>query len=214
MNWSRPIHIVAAAAIAVAAFAVGWRYFDSSSSGGVSKRSQASNTAVLGSYGPPPAAAIPPPPAPRNSAVAVVNEGARDAIAVWTQAGDLFSARYTPEAGWSEARPLEQILGVASDLQLAGNGHGVAMAVWRHTVGGIDSLRYSRHDAESGWSPPDVVPGVLPRGATSAAKPVLSVDARGNATLQWPSAFAAGVLQSSRFEPGRGWSAPQDLAAR
>lgn len=181
------------------------------------------NTAVLGSSGAAGAGAgaatltdargqpIPPPPAPAGTPVQFARSGDENALALWEQEGQVLAASFSRSAGWSEARPLEQIYGRASDPQLASNGRGVAMALWRHTVGSIQSLRFSRFDASEGWSVPDVVPGALPQphvqgGARHDDAPTLSMDADGNATARWPSGFADDEVQSARHTPGEGWS--------
>ena len=186
-------------------------------------RDRAANpTAVLGGSAPaasrdePPAAdaGIPMPAAPPGTQPRLARSAADTALAVWTQEGHVVAAKYTPPAGWGPATPLEQIYGQASEPQLASNGQGVAMAVWRHTVGSIQSLRFSRFDAATGWSPPDVLPGALPRppapGAAGAARPDdavhLSMDAAGAVTARWASGFDARQVQTARYLPGQGWS--------
>ena len=208
---------VASAAIVLAGGQLAWRLWQPEPQAvSAAPNTSSSNTAVLGSAGRSPGAArqqIPPPPAPRGSAVAILpDRGEDDAIAAWEHEGRVFGARYGRDTGWTEAAAFETILGDASDLQLAGNGRGTAMAVWRHRVGSIDSLRFSRFQSETGWSPPDVVPGVLPLATAAAVPPKLEVDGSGQVTLSWPSAF--GSTQSAQYRPGRGWSAPRDLASR
>jgi len=177
------------------------------------------HTAVLGGYGPSPASsepqltdaqgqAIPRPPAPAGTPARVVRLGDAEALAVWVRDGHVVASMFARPGGWSEARPLEEIFGQASDPQLAGNGQE-AMAVWRHTVGSIQSLRFSRFAASSGWSVPDVMPGALPRPdmpGSDADAPQLSMDAQGNVTARWPSGFAAREEQIARYTPGQGWS--------
>jgi hypothetical protein len=211
----RRTKIIASAAIAAIAVALGvvvWRWHDALTPEAY-VASRASNTAVLGSYGQRPAqTALPRPPAPANSHVATTALDDGQQLAIWTQDGHVYGARYAASTGWTDAHALEQILGEAGDVQLAGNGRGEAIAVWRHTLGQIDSLRFARFDGTQGWSAPDVVPGVLPRHGASGAAPQLQVDAQGHATLQWPSAFGRGTMQVSRFDPAAGWSPPQDVA--
>jgi hypothetical protein len=182
-----------------------------------------SDTTVLGGAGPeaagPPALTdadgrpIPRPPIPAGVQAQVARSGDESALAIWEQEGQVVASAFTRDRGWSEARPLEQIYGRASDPQLASNGRGTAMALWRHTVGTIQSLRFSSFDAATGWSVPDVVPGALPRPhvegrAPHDDAPRLSMDADGNASARWPSGFAEGEEQSARHAPGQGWSAP------
>jgi hypothetical protein len=175
------------------------------------------HTSVLGSYGKAPQApaaagaltdaqgrAITAP----NPAAQLVRTGPDAALALWVQGNHVVAANYTGAAGWSVPQPLEEIYGEASDARLAGNGQGAAMAVWRHTVGNIQSLRYSRFETTAGWGVPDVMPGALPRPHSEGpgAAPQLRMDAQGQVTAEWPSGFAPGETQTARYVPGQGWS--------
>lgn len=142
------------------------------------------------------------------------------AVALWVQDGRVMATRYRPYAGWEPAAELEGIEGRASLLRVAGNGRGVAMAVWRHNVGQIDSLRYSRFREGQGWSRPDVIAMALPRapqpGKTAgppveAAAPQIELDADGNARAQWLSGYEEHQVQVSTYVPNEGWSRPLDL---
>lgn len=191
---------------------------------GCRERPASSNTAVLGGYGQPPARTepaltdahgqpIPPPPAPSGTQAQVVRSGDEAALALWVKDGRVVTSAFARPGGWGEARPLEEIYGQASDPQVASNARGAALAVWRHTVGTIQSLRFSRFDAASGWTAPDVLPGALPRPhAEGAARhddaPRLAMDAEGNVTARWASGFAATEEQVARYTPGEGWSRP------
>lgn len=216
---SRATTYIAGAAVVVAAFAVGWRYYDA-----LFPRTHApehaGSTAVMGSYGQPPvpstqvAPSFPPTPAPKGTEVELVPQPGGGAVAVWPQDGQVRSSRYAPGAGWTEPQALEGIRGEVSDLELAGNMHGAAMAVWRHTLGDIQSLRYARFSVEEGWAPADVIPGLLPRRLNSGTRARLIMDDTGNVTLQWPSGFGGTSAQVTRFEAGRGWTQPLDVAAR
>jgi hypothetical protein len=175
--------------------------------------SAGNHTAVLGGFGnpPPPPAQAPgiplPSGVPAGARPQIVASGPDAAVAVWLQDGNAVAASYTKAAGWAPAQRMEDIYGEDSDPQLASNGQGTAMAVWRHTVGSIESLRYSRFDS-SGWSVPDVMPGALPRPRSERnAAPRLQMDAQGNVTAEWTSGFDAAQTQSARYVPGRGWSA-------
>jgi hypothetical protein len=142
------------------------------------------------------------------------------AVAIWEEGGHVMATRYNAVRGWEPALPLEQISGQASNARLASNRHGVAMAIWQHTVGRIDSLRFSRYEEGRGWSRPDVMPGALPRprqpgktagGLVDEAAPRIEIDARGNARAQWLSGFNDNQIQASTYVPGEGWARPVDL---
>lgn len=185
-----------------------------------------SNTAVLGGYGSPASAplidvdgrSVTAPPAPRDVMPQLAAVGRNSTLALWTEDGRVMVARHHPSRGWDVPRPLEDIAGEASDAQLASNGGNAAMALWRHTVGRIDSLRYSRYDPRTGWSEPDVVPGALPRprpaGSASTgqdAAPRLRLDANGNARAEWLSGFDRDEVQVSTYVAAEGWARPVDL---
>lgn len=161
---------------------------------------------------------IPQPSLPPGTTAHATRSGNETALAVWVQEGHVVAASYSPGSGWSTAQALEQIYGVASDPQLASNGKGMAMAVWRHTVGNIQSLRFSRYEPGAGWSLPDVMPGALPRSPTPGAPPGqgavrLEMDARGNVVATWPSGFDANEVQTARYVDGQGWTRAESLQA-
>lgn len=158
---------------------------------------------------------IPPPPVPAHVTAQAVRASGDSALATWVVEGRVLSSTWTREGGWSAAQPLEEIYGAATDVQLASNGRGVAMAIWRHTVGSIQSLRFSRFEPGAGWSRPDVMPGALPQDPGADDGPRLEMDADGNATASWPSGFHEGEVQMARYVDGRGWTEPssQPIAA-
>ncbi|TWO71885.1 hypothetical protein FN976_07790 [Caenimonas sedimenti] len=167
-----------------------------------------SDTAVLGNAAQhsPAAQAIPPPPLPADVRAQLVPSGPGTAVALWVQGGEIMASTYASDRGWAPAQALEQIYGDASEPQLASDGKGYAIAVWHHTVGKIHSLRFSRYEAGTGWSVPDVMPGALPRPAGQAGALQLRMDASGQAFASWPSGFDENEVQSSRFIAGQGWS--------
>ena len=181
------------------------------------------NTAVLGSYGPSAdhgasaaltdaqGHAIPAPPAPHGAQVQAVRSGDDSALAVWVADEHVVASGWTRAAGWSAPQPLERIYGASSDPEIASNGRGAAMAVWHHRVGNIHSLRFSRFEAASGWSLPDVVPGALPKPEVAGTPPgqdapQLQMDAAGAVVARWPSGFRANEEQTARYLPGQGWT--------
>jgi hypothetical protein len=175
--------------------------------GGQGQRgAQDAGTALLDGDGRP----VPAPPAAKDARVRTVRSGEQAALAAWIADQHVVASAWTPGAGWNAPEPLERIHGEASDVQLASNGHGQAMAVWHHRVGNIHSLRFSRFDGK-GWSQPDVLPGALPRPAVAGTPPgedapQLTMDAQGNVTARWPSGFRANEVQVARYTAAEGWS--------
>ena len=163
---------------------------------------------------------VSPPPVPRNTTAQLAAVEPDTTLALWVEDGTVMASRHHPARGWEPPAPLESIGGQASDAQLAGNNQGVAMAVWRHSVGAIDSLRYARYESRSGWGAPDVLEGALPRprqpGKTvgrgvERAAPRIEVDAHGNARAEWQSGFKDNEVQVSTYVAGEGWSRPLDV---
>ena len=176
------------------------------------------DTSVLGGRGEPNRAAGPPalvdargreipqPPLPPNTAPRIAAAGESNALAIWVQDGTLTASAYVPATGWSGPQPLEDIHGDASDPELVANAEGKGLAVWRHTVGSIESLRFSRFTPGAGWSIPDVMPGALPQPRGAGGPLVLRMDDAGNAEARWPSGFDAREAQTARYTEGQGWS--------
>jgi len=164
---------------------------------------------------------IPPPPVPAGTTAQAALTASGTAWAIWIQEGRTVGARYTRAGGWEAPIPFERIAGIDSDPQLASNGNGTAMAMWRHTVGRIEALRYSHWDAATGWSGPDVLHGALPRSRPPnlppeqpypPVAPRLSMDQQGTAHAEWPSGFHEQQMQASAFLPSRGWTQLEDRA--
>jgi hypothetical protein len=153
---------------------------------------------------------IPQPPLPPNTSARIAATGEENALAVWVQDGTLTASSYAPTAGWSAPQPLEEMHGDASDPELAANAQGKGLAVWRHTVGAIESLRFSLYTPGAGWSIPDVMPGALPRPRGAGGPIELRLDDAGNATARWPSGFDARQSQQARYTEGQGWSRAVD----
>ena len=183
------------------------------------KLDHGSNTAVLGGQSQQSAAQeltdgrgepIPAPPAPAGTPARAVRTSAETAIAAWVEDKHVVASTWTRGGGWTPAQPLERIYGESSEVRVASNGQGPALALWHHRVGNIHSLRFSRFDG-SGWSVPDVVPGALPRPAGAGAPAgqgavQLEMDAQGNAVARWPSGFTANATQVARYNAASGWT--------
>jgi hypothetical protein len=162
---------------------------------------------------------IPAPLVPAGTTAQAALTAPGTAWAIWIQEGRTVGARYTRAGGWEAPIPFERIAGIDSDPQLASNGNGTAMAMWRHTVGRIEALRYSHWDAATGWSGPDVLHGALPRSRPPnlppeqpypPVAPRLAMDQQGTAHAEWPSGFNEQQMQASAFLPSRGWTQPED----
>ncbi|MFZ5593489.1 MAG: Ig-like domain-containing protein [Pseudomonadota bacterium] len=119
----------------------------------------------------------------------VVIDGAGNAIAVWQQfdgtAGNIYANRYVAGLGWGVAQVLETAAGVASDPQVAMDGAGNAIAVWRqlHTVNNINRYSiYANRHAAGAWGSATLVEN---DNNGDADAPQIASDPAGNAIAVW-----------------------------
>jgi hypothetical protein len=145
-----------------------------------------------------------------------------EAVVVWLQSqGPSTNAlvranRFAPSTGWQGA----QVIGNASGTdqpqwpQIALSANGQAVAVWEQTAPLIGSPRtdvWSNQLNGSQWGSAELLE-VENQG--NALRPVLAIDAQGQALAAWQQATnitVSGVFQikSRRFTPAGGWEAVQ-----
>jgi hypothetical protein len=151
----------------------------------------------------------------RNPDIAVDPSG--NAIAVWRQGGDtqlefnIWSSRYTPGVGWSQRERISDTSLTASDPQIAFDGNGNALAVWRSSAG----IQYNRYKVGSGWGP-TATPRFVSAFGANAREPRLAVNANGDAMAVWTQdddlIGNRLDLWSSRFVVAtQTWGAPQPV---
>lgn len=109
----------------------------------------------------------------------------------------------TADGAWAASgAPVENGPGDSQNPHVAMGPGGQAMAVWKSTEAGVDSVKASRYVPGSGWSAPDTLgPGSVPQ---------VAMDAAGNAIAVWGSVYVGNwSLFASRYTPAGGWEAAQ-----
>jgi hypothetical protein len=149
---------------------------------------------------------------------AVAMDGSENGIVVWRQDyyGDDFSSsritanRYTPEAGWGDAGPIEGDDQSYSYLPyISMNVGGTAVVVWTRgahgpDVGGVFAKHYI---PDSGWQTEALIEATY--GAGSDLSPRVAVNAMDDALLVWLNYERTGQnVWSTHYAAGEGWDTP------
>lgn len=145
-----------------------------------------------------------------NGSVRLAMAPSGQAVAVWTQQvasrTDIWANHHDPVTGWGSAVAIEHDdTGFASQVDVAMDGAGNAVAVWRQQNGGAAGLWANRLLAGVGWGSPIQIDG----GGTLPSQPRVAMDSAGNAMAVW-SQFEGGRydLRANRFVPATGWGSP------
>jgi hypothetical protein len=109
-----------------------------------------------------------------------------NAIAIWQQFDgthtSIYANRFGALFGWGTAELIEtNNNGDASLAQIAIDGNGNAIAVWKQFNGSYNNIWSNRYYAESGW---DIVPGPVAQ-KKDAASPQIALGTNGNAMAIW-----------------------------
>lgn len=137
-----------------------------------------------------------------------------DAVVVWSQVDGavqgVHAARYTPAGGWEPAQVLDTGTAYATNPQVAMDGSGNAIAVWRQYDGSRHRIYTRRLAAGGSW---DATVQIESPAGSDAWEPFVAQDASGRAIaiwLQWQST-TFGVFVN-RYTPGSGWGTAELLA--
>jgi hypothetical protein len=138
------------------------------------------------------------------------------AISVWLESDgvrdNVMASRFTRPELWGEPAPIEAADDVPSDLQLAVNVQGSAMAVWAGRNEGRDNIWANRYAAEEGWGIPTSVEAALDIAGIISTTPRVAIDSEGNALAVWyqTDILSAGFnVWSNRYTAGEGWGAAE-----
>jgi len=130
-----------------------------------------------------------------------------DALAVWQQFDgtreSIWSNRYTAGTGWSTAARIENDNAEdAFSPEIAIDGSGNALVVWRQHIGTLGSIWSNRYTAGTGWGTAAIINDTAGNGSHQQ----IAVDARGNALAVWRQ-FDGGLtnIWSNRYTAGTGW---------
>jgi hypothetical protein len=135
----------------------------------------------------------------------VVVDAAGNAVAVWFEdyvdsPDEVWSSRYDTESGWSAAEKIGTTGAAGSDLDIAIDKAGNALAVWSRFDSSTDSgsIMATRYIAGRGWSTAVIID---PNNDNGAFGPRVAIDGDGNAVVAWTQ-FAGDVqsVEANRFE--------------
>ena len=130
------------------------------------------------------------------------------AIAIWQQSTDsrtgVWANRYTAGVGWGSATPIDaEVEGYASDLRIAVDPTGNAIAVWvLQDELGRTRVQTNRYTMGSGWESPIQVPAP----DSYASTPQIAIDGEGNGTAVWTGYDGVTYnIYANRYVASAGW---------
>lgn len=119
----------------------------------------------------------------------IASDSNGNALVVWQQSdgtrNNIWANRFNNTSGtWESAQLIEtDNAGSADSPQIAVNGNGNAIAVWRQSDGSFMNIMSNRFDSNSGtW---ETNPSPVESGAGNARTPKIAVGANGNALAVW-----------------------------
>ena len=131
----------------------------------------------------------------------VAVDGSGNALAVWYQfdgtRNNIWANRYIAGTGWGTATLIETYAGNATSPQVAVDGSGNALAVWRQYDGTQFSIWANRYTAGTGWG----TATLIETDAGFAGSPQVAVDGSGNALAVWSQSDGTrDNIWANRFE--------------
>ncbi len=142
----------------------------------------------------------------------VAVDGQDNAMAVWTQSDtnyvNVSASLYVPGVGWGPSELIEyDYSGSPSYAQVAMDGEGNAVAVWRVWASPIYEIWANEYTAGEGWGIAHLVETVY---SGTSSIPSIAMDDGGNATVVWQeSILSVASLLSCRYVVGDGWGEPE-----
>jgi hypothetical protein len=149
-------------------------------------------------------------------------DSAGNVRAVWIErpiagGSSVVSALLTPAGGWGPPATVHSTANPVSQVQVAVDGLGNAVAMWLQAPGGQpESVWVSRYTPAGGWSAALQLDTDGQSSEQSLRPLALAMDGAGNAIALWRHAIAGsggwwGIFHA-RFEPATGWTAPAALS--
>jgi hypothetical protein len=147
---------------------------------------------------------------PENCQIAIDDSG--NALAVWDQ-GDgarynIWANWYAPGTGWGTAMLIETD-DAGSDIapQVAVDGDGNAVAVWRQSDGTRTNIWANRYPAGTRWGTAELIET---DDAGDATYPTVGVDGSGNAVAVWEQSNGSRTnVWANQYVMRAGWGRPQ-----
>jgi len=143
----------------------------------------------------------------------VAMDGGGNAVAVWKQwdgtRWNIWANHYVPGTGWGTAQLIEMNdAGDAWFPQVAMDGSGNAVAVWKQWDGTRNNIWANRYVPGTGWGTAQLIET---DDTGDARRPQVAVDGSGNAVAVWEQYYDSTPynIWSNRYVPGTGWGTPQ-----
>ena len=137
------------------------------------------------------------------------------AVAVWTVMRErrsvVQSSSRTIAGPWSPPETLSAAVGNSYAPVVAMGDGGAAVAAWQWTDGAFLVVQAASRTDAAGWSAPEVLSGP----GRHASRPVVAMDAGGDALVGWIRHNGSWLAaQVARRNAGQSWGPPQNLSAR
>jgi hypothetical protein len=144
---------------------------------------------------------------PSGNAAEVAVDPAGNAVAVWSEAGGIFSSRYTPADGWSTAVLIPNTSVASGNAMVAMDADGRALAVWPFEWVGSNIVCIPSN-ASGEWDSFEPIDD----GEGEAFDPQISMGADGSAVAVWTQFDdERDDVWSNRYTRGEGWSFAQRI---
>ena len=115
--------------------------------------------------------------------------------------------RYVAGSGWSTVEAIETGAGDAGNPQVAFDGAGNALVVWRQDDDTGSSIMSNRYVAGSGWGTAQVIDSY----AGTASYPQVAFDGVGNAVAIWYQYNGTYSIWANRYEASGGWGTAEGI---
>jgi hypothetical protein len=134
-------------------------------------------------------------------------------IVVWSQAdtgriSSIYADRYVPGSGWGTPAVINNGSGDALFQQIAIDGSGNVIAVWRQKDGaGIDRIYANRYTVGSGWGTATAVES----DSINAGDAEIAIDSSGNAIATWTESDGTNDSFHANHTAGSGWGTAANI---
>jgi hypothetical protein len=141
------------------------------------------------------------------------------AVVAWRQVTprdvEIRAARFAPGAGWQDPELVASTTGNASPADVTLDAGGTALATWLELEDGVTRVRVSR-SGSAGWTAGESIDSRPASGDMSHA-PLVTATPGGDGFVVYPGSAAFRTnredLWAARYESGRGWQPPVQIAS-
>ncbi|NRB41118.1 MAG: Ig-like domain-containing protein [Pseudomonadales bacterium] len=140
-----------------------------------------------------------------NAEVAIDATG--QALVIWKQGSNIYSARYDTANGWQTAELIQSnIVNAAYSNVLSVNAGGDAMAVWLEAESGVRSVYANRYIKGQGWQGAQLIESETDNITIA---PSVAVADNGHVMVAWQQNVIPGSrIYATHYSDAGGWSTP------